>query len=59
MAARDMGWIYLPLYAYDPAAGSYLTAGFEPWRNWSALPPWRGCWMGTNRDNLSLIPPAS
>jgi len=58
IVARMLGWINLPVYAYDAAAGGYLTVGFEPWRHSLELQPWSGCWMATNRDDLVLIVPA-
>jgi hypothetical protein len=55
-AARDAGWIGLPMYGYQ-ASGGYLTVGFEPWRNLSTMEPWQGRWIATNRDSLTVIVP--
>ena len=55
--AAAAGWISLPLYYYDTAAGSYARCGSLPWDADSSLRPWRGYWIHSALDGLELLIP--
>jgi hypothetical protein len=56
--AIGLGWIAPALFGYDPAAHAYSMIGLDPWHAEATLHPWRGYWLATLTDTLTLNSPA-